>query len=171
MSRAVRTPPAALKLTLALLAAAALAGCTTTSPDAAIAPVREQLRAATGADIARWPDAQAPSAEARARLDALLAAPLSQDGAVELALLNHRGLQADLAGLGIAQAELAQVSRLLQHQGTRPLMLASETEQQGGEHQTEQRTGSQHDAQNRRAVGFDEGLGGADQQAVTAIAQ
>ena len=112
MSRAVRTPPAALKLTLALLAAAALAGCTTTSPDAAIAPVREQLRAATGADIARWPDAQAPSAEARARLDALLAAPLSQDGAVELALLNHRGLQADLAGLGIAQAELAQVSRL-----------------------------------------------------------
>ena len=71
MSRAVRTPPAALKLTLALLATAALAGCTTTSPDAAIAPVREQLRAATGADIARWPDAQAPSAEARARLDAL----------------------------------------------------------------------------------------------------
>ena len=112
MSHAVRPPPAALKLTLALLATAALAGCTTTSPDAAIAPVREQLRAATGADIARWPDAQAPSAEARARLDALLAAPLSQNGAVELALLNHRGLQADLAGLGIAQAELAQVSRL-----------------------------------------------------------
>ncbi|WP_461547625.1 hypothetical protein, partial [Sphaerotilus sulfidivorans] len=64
MSRAVRTPPAALKLTLALLAVAALAGCTTTSPDAAIAPVREELRAATGAEMASWPDAQGPPGEA-----------------------------------------------------------------------------------------------------------
>ena len=38
MSHAVRPPPAALKLTLALLATAALAGCTTTSPDAATCP-------------------------------------------------------------------------------------------------------------------------------------
>ncbi|MGR6805476.1 TolC family protein [Sphaerotilus natans] len=100
------------RIALALLAAAALAGCATTSPDAAIAPVREQLRAATGTDLARWPQAQAPSAEARARLDALLAAPLTQDGAVELALLNHRGLQAELAELGLAQAEVAQATRL-----------------------------------------------------------
>lgn len=100
------------RIALALLAAAAMAGCATTSPDAAIAPVREQLRAATGTDLARWPQAQAPSAEARARLDALLAAPLTQDGAVELALLNHRGLQAELAELGLAQAEVAQATRL-----------------------------------------------------------
>lgn len=98
---------------LTLLAAAALlAGCATTSPDAAIAPVREQLRQATGTTVERWPDAQAPSDANRQRIDALLAAPLTADGAVALALLNHRGLQADLAELGITQAELAQVTRL-----------------------------------------------------------
>ncbi|GIX52403.1 TolC family protein [Sphaerotilus sulfidivorans] len=96
----------------ALLAAAALAGCATSSPDAAIAPVQRQLRSVAGADVARWPDAQAPAAETRARIDALLGAPLTQDGAVELALLHHRGVQADLADLGLTQAELAQVTRL-----------------------------------------------------------
>ena len=96
----------------ALLAAAALAGCATSSPDAAIAPVQRQLRSVAGADVARWPDAQAPAAETRARIDALLGAPLTQDGAVALALLNHRGVQADLADLGLTQAELAQVTRL-----------------------------------------------------------
>ncbi|MDQ5898476.1 MAG: hypothetical protein QG612_2562, partial [Pseudomonadota bacterium] len=96
----------------ALLAAAALAGCATSSPDAAIAPVRERLRTVAGVDLTRWPDPQAPSAATRNRIDALLAAPLTQDGAVELALLHHRGVQADLADLGLTQAELAQATRL-----------------------------------------------------------
>ncbi len=59
----------------------------------------------------RWPGPCAPSDAARARIDQLLAAPLSIDGATELALLNHRGLQAALAELGIAQAEAVQAAR------------------------------------------------------------
>jgi outer membrane protein TolC len=108
MNAAAHTPRVLTLLATAVL----LAGCATTSPDAAIEPVRQQLRQATGATVERWPGAQAPSDAARQRIDTLLAAPLDRDGAVELALLNHRGLQADLAELGIAQAELAQVGRL-----------------------------------------------------------
>ena len=105
------TPPRSLAWG-ALAAAAVLAGCATTSPDAAIEPVQQQLRQHTGTTLARWPDAQAPSAEAQQRTRTLLAAPLTLDGAVEVALLNHRGLQAALADLGVTQAELAQATRL-----------------------------------------------------------
>lgn len=57
----MNTPLPSSRLLTLLAAAALLAGCATTSPDAAIAPVREQLRQATGATVERWPDAQAPS--------------------------------------------------------------------------------------------------------------
>jgi outer membrane protein TolC len=105
------TPPRSMAWG-ALAAAALLTGCATTSPDTAIAPVQQQLRQHTGATLTRWPDAQAPSAEAQQRLRTLLAAPLTMDGAVEVALLHHRGLQASLADLGVTQAELAQTTRL-----------------------------------------------------------
>jgi outer membrane protein TolC len=95
-----------------LAVAAVLAGCATTSPDAAIEPVQQQLRQHTGTTLHRWPDAQAPSADAQQRTRALLAAPLTMDTAVELALLQHRGLQAALADLGVTQAERAQLTRL-----------------------------------------------------------
>ncbi|PXW96958.1 outer membrane protein TolC [Sphaerotilus hippei] len=99
-------------LLLGLIAAATLAGCASTSPDAAIEPVQQRLQQHTGAALSRWPDAQAPSPEARQRLRTLLAAPLTMEAAVEVTLLNHRGLQASLADLGVTQAELAQVTRL-----------------------------------------------------------
>ncbi|MEX8494110.1 TolC family protein [Sphaerotilus sp.] len=96
----------------ALAVAAVLTGCASTSPDAAIEPLQQPLRQHTGTTLIRWPDAQAPSAAAQQRLRTLLAAPLTMDGAVEVALLNHRGLQASLADLGVTQAELAQATRL-----------------------------------------------------------
>jgi len=49
---------------------------------------------------------------ARARVAEILKAPLTADTAVELALLNNRGLQADLSQLGIAEADLVQAGRL-----------------------------------------------------------
>lgn len=52
-------------------------------------------------------DAQA----ARSRVDALLANPVTADAAVEIALLNNKGLQASLSELGIAAADLAAASR------------------------------------------------------------
>jgi hypothetical protein len=42
----------------------------------------------------------------------LLAKPLSVDDAVQVALLNNRGLQADFQELGITEAEVVQAGRL-----------------------------------------------------------
>src|SRR6185503_642310 len=47
---------------------------------------------------------EAQAAQNRARIDALLATPLGADQAVEIALLNNRGLQAAYNDLGLAEA-------------------------------------------------------------------
>ena len=100
-----------LPTTVAVLTALALAGCASVAPDEALAPVQARLKAHIGRDLQAWPDAQAPSPDARERIKVLQAAPLTLDGAVELALLNHRGLQVSLAELGVTQAELNQAAR------------------------------------------------------------
>jgi len=53
-----------------------------------------------------WLRDAADEAALRARLDALLAEPLDADGAVAVALLNNRGLQAAFAEIGIGAADL-----------------------------------------------------------------
>ena len=97
-------------LALLALLALSLTGCASLSPEQAAAPVRQQSRDWLGADLpAQRTDEQ--RATARARSDALLAQPLDAAGAVQLALLNHRGLQASLYGLGMAES--ARVQTLL----------------------------------------------------------
>lgn len=92
---------------LSLAAALLLAGCASFSPDGGFGEVQRLTRERTG---------QAPAlqrgTELQARIDTLLQAPLSADGAVALALLNHRGLQARFAELGIAEADLVSAGRL-----------------------------------------------------------
>jgi outer membrane protein TolC len=90
----------------ALLLAALLAGCASFSPDGGQDQVR-QLAAARGQAI----PAVAPASR-QAHIDALLAAPLTADGAVDIALLNNNALQAGYAELGIAEAELVQAARI-----------------------------------------------------------
>lgn len=89
----------------------ALGACASLSPDAGMAPVevaaRQQLHAEVAA--ARTPQDQDRLAS---RVAELLRQPLSADAAVQVALLNNRGLQASLQSLGIAEAELVQASRL-----------------------------------------------------------
>ncbi len=106
--------PPAWRLVGALAAAALLVGCATPSPDggtgAALDTVRQHAGAA-GAAL-QWQRSDAERQRARSRVAELLAAPLSEDAAVEVALLNHRGLQARLAELGVADADLAQLGRL-----------------------------------------------------------
>jgi len=60
-------------------------------------------------DMARQPEDQ-PRIDQR--VQALLTRPLGPDEAVQVALLNHRGLQAAYAELGITQAEVVQAGRL-----------------------------------------------------------
>jgi outer membrane protein TolC len=92
-------------------AALALSGCASFSPDGGAARVSELTRERTGqaVSIQRTP---ADTDSATTRVDELLKQPLSADGAVEIALLNHRGLQASLAELGIAEADRVRAGRL-----------------------------------------------------------
>ncbi len=70
-----------------------------------------EQRLGTGATV-YWNQGTAADTAATARVAELLAQPLTVDGAVQVALLNNRGLQATFEGFGIAQAELAQAGVL-----------------------------------------------------------
>jgi outer membrane protein TolC len=103
--------PTLTRQMLTLLAAALLAGCASLSPDAGLGPVNQALQQHSGQTLAlqRSPD---DSAAAQQRSALLLAQPLTMDSAVQVALLNHRGLQARLHDVGIADADLAQLATL-----------------------------------------------------------
>jgi outer membrane protein TolC len=96
---------------MALTAALLLAGCASFSPEGGFAPVEQSAKERLNKDIA-W----ARSAEQQERIDTrvaeLLKQPLSADDAVQVALLNNKGLQATYFELGIAEAELVQSGRL-----------------------------------------------------------
>lgn len=95
----------------AMMAAALLAGCASFSADGGFDAVGEMTRERTGRApvLQRTPE---PSDAVRQRVAELLSQPLDADGAVEIALINHRGLQARFADLGIAEAELVRAGRL-----------------------------------------------------------
>jgi outer membrane protein TolC len=100
-------PRALLALPLALL----LAGCAQLDPGAGFQPVAEAVQQRLGQPTT-WIRSEADRQAADRRVQALLAQPLGADEAVQVALLNHRGLQSSLAALGVAQAELVQAGRL-----------------------------------------------------------
>ena len=106
-----RRHPHPARAAAALTAVLVLAGCASVNTEQAFSPVNRAVKQQLGQDL-RW----VRSAEDQEAVDAvvarLLAKPLAMDDAVQLALLNNRGLQADLHGLGIAQAEWAQAGRL-----------------------------------------------------------
>lgn len=94
-----------------LLAGLALAGCASLDPQASFAPLQSQTQTLLQKDL-QWAREPAQRAARDARVAELLREPLSLDSAQQIALLNHRGLQAGLHGLGIADAELVQAIRL-----------------------------------------------------------
>lgn len=102
--------PRTLRLAPAL-AALLLAGCATVDPSATLATQREELESRGLAGI-EWRTTEAAREDAIERSRALLAEALTPAAAVEIALLRSPALQAELAGLGVAQAELAQATRL-----------------------------------------------------------
>jgi outer membrane protein TolC len=88
-----------------------LAGCATLPADGGFDAVGGLTRDRIG-QAAKWQRSDADAAAARYRVAELLEQPLSPDSAVELALLNNKGLQADLQELGIAGADLVRAGRL-----------------------------------------------------------
>ncbi len=89
----------------------ALGGCATFSADGGFGPVEQSARARVGKDVA-WVRTDAEREQRSARVAELLAKPLSADDAVQVALLNNRGLQAAFHELGIAEADVVQAGRL-----------------------------------------------------------
>ena len=94
-----------------LLLALALAGCAGVRPQAAFDDVRQSLDGRADARVV-WRTGTAEDARADAAVDSLLAAPLTADAAVQVALLNNRRLQATYEDLGVAQAMVVQAGLL-----------------------------------------------------------
>ncbi|MFB9125057.1 TolC family protein [Paraburkholderia dipogonis] len=88
-----------------------LAGCTTFSKDGGFGTVSSAASERLGKDAVLIGTDDDRSDIAK-RTQELLSAPLGMDGAVQIALLNNRGLQASYNELGIAEADLVQAGRL-----------------------------------------------------------
>jgi outer membrane protein TolC len=94
-----------------LAAAAVLGGCTSFSADGGFSPVEQSAKDRLGKEL-KWARSDADRDTIDQRVRELLAKPLSIDDAVQVALLNNRGLQATYQELGIAEADLVQAGRL-----------------------------------------------------------
>jgi outer membrane protein TolC len=99
------------KLAFSLIALTTLAGCTTFSNDGGFGSVEQATRARLGKEVT-WARSDVQRAALLARVDELLAQPLTVDDAIQLALFNNRGLQAAFFDLGISEADLVQAGRL-----------------------------------------------------------
>ena len=100
-----------IRLTATGAAVVLLAGCASFSQDGGFGKVSSLTRERTG-QSAVWQRSVSDTAAAQARVEELLQQPLTADSAVELALLNNRGLQASFSELGIAESDLVRVGRL-----------------------------------------------------------
>jgi outer membrane protein TolC len=107
----MRTDARGSRLAAVALAAAALAGCTTFSPDGGFDEVRKLAAERIGQEV-RWQRTDEDAQSAAAEVKRLLAQALTADDAVQIALLNNRGLQASYADLGIAEADVVQANRI-----------------------------------------------------------
>ncbi len=103
--------PRRLRLAALLASAAVLGGCASFSPDGGFGPVEQTAKDRLGKDL-RWARSEADLDTIAQRVAELLARPLTVDDAVQMALLNNRGLQASFQELGITEAEVVQAGRV-----------------------------------------------------------
>jgi outer membrane protein TolC len=101
--------PRALAVAAALIGGLLVSACKTLSPDAGMDAVADIAGDALNADVLaiRTPE---QAAAARAKIEQLLRRPLTARAAVQVALLNNRGLQAAYNELGIAEAAMVEAS-------------------------------------------------------------
>ena len=100
-----------LRTTLGVAIALSFAGCASLSPDAGFKDV-QTLSAARFEQRVQWNRSPEDDRAAAELTQSLLVKPLTADSAVQIALLNNRGLQATYGELGIAQAEVVSAGRL-----------------------------------------------------------
>lgn len=94
---------------LLLVGALAVSGCATLTNDGGFSTVRTMTKERTGYEP-RWARTEADSDAIKTTVREILARPLSVTDAVQIALINNRGLQATYAEVGIGETELAQAS-------------------------------------------------------------
>src|SRR5215470_9101489 len=106
-----RWSASAFRLGMALAPAfgLSLTGCASFSPDAGMEVVSSIAARELQKDALKI-DGEDAAAAGRARVRRLLASTLSVDAAVQIALLNNRGLQAAYNELGIAEAAMVEAS-------------------------------------------------------------
>jgi hypothetical protein len=91
------------------LGALLVSGCITLTDDGSFNTVRAMTKERTGYEP-RWARTEAESDAIKTTVREILARPLMVDGAVQIALINNRGLQATYAEVGIGESELVQAS-------------------------------------------------------------
>lgn len=88
-----------------------LTGCVTFSNDGGIDTVSAITQERTGHSV-KQEKTDGDAAATQSTIDQLLTTPLTADSAVQIALMNNRGLQASLAELGVSEADRVQAGRL-----------------------------------------------------------
>jgi len=88
-----------------------LGGCATFSQDGGFGSVESVAKERIAKEV-KWVRSDADADSVKTEVKKLLAAPLSVDSAVQIALFNNKGLQASYAELGISEANLVQAGRL-----------------------------------------------------------
>jgi outer membrane protein TolC len=86
-----------------------LSACATFSKDGGMSPVSGQVRDELNQDTVKIVT-PADEVAVRERVQGLLASPLTADTAVQVALLNNRGLQAEFNRLGVSEADYVAAS-------------------------------------------------------------
>jgi hypothetical protein len=101
-----------LRMAVLTLAAAVLGGCATFSSDGGFGTVESATRERGLGQEVKWARSGKDAEAMRSAVSKLLAMPLTADSAVQIALLNNRGLQATYSELGIAESDVVQAGRL-----------------------------------------------------------
>ena len=107
--RTAHAPP--LRLGALMAIAAVLGGCASFSPDGGFGSVQQAAKDRLGKDLVMARSDADQDAIAQ-RVGDMLSKPLTVDDAVQVALLNNRGLQTTFQELGITEAEVVQAGRL-----------------------------------------------------------
>lgn len=94
-----------------ILSTLLLTGCATFSADGGLDTVSSLTKERTGQAL-RQQKSEADRAQIETAVEQLLGKPLTADSAVQIALMNNKGLQASFADLGIAEADLVRAGRI-----------------------------------------------------------
>ena len=109
LKQLLTTPLRAVSVVVAIVL---LGGCTTFSADGGFGAVGSAAKERGLTQEVKWVKTDKDAEAVQATVKKLLVSPLTADSAVQIALLNNRGLQSTYAELGIAESDLVQAGRL-----------------------------------------------------------